>query len=243
VTGDAAFAVLSDRARGFLVTHGSTRPAQSFTVDVSKSLGSESELRPFVSRLEQVDARFSGLQFPVLGGQLAGTMRLGLSGQNNVWRAAVDILVARMATHDSAQCALVISSGGQFGCSWSGEFTPLFDSVDSMLEDVAVWGSLPGWRYVAFLDVELEGVRGAIGDLTADPDASGDLSQWWFGDGVAVSMMPYLNPRRSELSQITVLAESAAVAEEIRERMTAAPQLGGIEIPVKALGRVPMLAG
>jgi hypothetical protein len=240
MTDDAAFSDLSERARRFFAAHRATYAPPPFRIDASSSLSKSPDLHEFAAYLEPINSMYSGLKFPVLGGQLAGEVRLGLHGSNNVWRAGSDVLLARMAAHDTAQCALVLSADGRFGCSWTGEFTPLFDSIGLMLEDAAVWGGLQGWSYVAFLDVLVEGVPGVLADLSRDPSASGNLSQWWIGEDIAVSVAPYLNPARGDKPCTTILAKSAPAAAKVMRELDGVG-FGGIKFRDADLGCVPLL--
>lgn len=240
MTGDLAFSDLSERAQRFFAANRSTYAPPPFRIDASSSLSKSPDLGEFAAYLEPFNLIYAGLRFPVLGGQLTGEMRLGLQGSNNVWRASSEILLARMAAHDTAQCALVLSADGRFGCSWTGEFTPLFDSIGLMMEDTAVWGGLQGWSYVAFLDVLVEDVLGVLGALSMDPSASGNLSQWWFGEDVAVSVSPYLNPARGDNPCTTILAKSALAVAELRRKLDGVG-FDGIKLRDADLGRVPLL--
>ncbi|MEV4705762.1 hypothetical protein [Actinoplanes sp. NPDC049316] len=240
MASDAAFSDLSERAQRFFAANRATYAPPPFRIDTSSSLSKSPDLREFAAHLEPINSIYSGLKFPVLGGQLAGEVRLGLHGSNNVWRARPDILVARMAAHDTAQCAMVLAVGSRFGCSWTGEFTPLFDSIGLMLEDAAVWGGLQGWSYVAFLDAATEHVLGVLGDLSRDSSASGDLSQWWFGEDIAVSVAPYLNPARGDNPRTTILVKSAHAVGRVRRELDGVG-FGGIKLRDAALGCVPLL--
>lgn len=220
---------LSERAQRFFSANA-VREAGTVLDSVADAWGrEEAEGASLAVLLDTLNSRYGGLRVPVLGGQLEGMIRLGFSGRpDSVWEGS-GLLMARFAEHDTAQCALVVASDGRFGCSWAGEFSPLFESLEAMFEDVAVWGSLRGWRYVAEGDFPADEVCRVLGDMESDPVANGWLARWWFGQGLAVSAAAYLNSRRSSHPLVTVLGESTAVVAEARARIAGLPGAPPVE--------------
>jgi hypothetical protein len=117
----------------------------------------------------------------------------------------------------------MISESGAFGCSWSDEFGKLFDSVEHMLECIALWHAFTGWTYVTVFGGTPEEVVATLGGLEADESAAGSTAGWWLGTDVAVVVEPYLTPTVSRRPQVTVLARDEAVAAVVRQRLGDVP--------------------
>ena len=165
------------------------------------------------------DLAYRGLSVVSLGGPLEGEVRLGVNGRRPVRNAGPGLTVFRCASHPTIQCSIVSTVDGRIGCSWSNEFTPLFDSVGHFLENAAAWGNVQGWRYVAVGDVARESVVHVLGDIDVVVPASGEMSGWWVGSDIAVVFQQYLNPSRSRHPQVFVLARTLSSAKEAGRRI------------------------
>jgi hypothetical protein len=212
---------LSARARSFGQRLATLEAFAGVELDLPPVVDGSSEGVANCRAVIQRYQRFRGISLTVAGGPLEGTLTVGTRGSRPFWRTESGTLVVRVGKHDSAQAAMVMSSDGTFGCSWSFEFTPLFDSFEAVVEDAAAWASLEGWRHVSVLAADPATVVQAIPGLEPDTAASGELSQWWTGDGVAVSAAPFLNQRRSSFPQVSVLAESTRKCAELRRTLPA----------------------
>ncbi|GHI40540.1 hypothetical protein [Streptomyces violascens] len=188
------------------------------------------------SRMVFFDEHYGGRNIPVSGGVLAGSLALGCGTRPTLLRSTGDGLMFRMARHDSAQCAIMMSASGQVGSSWSSEFHPLFDSMEHLIEDSAAWHQIRGWHYVAISDFIPSRIVAIIGDVSLDATASGENAKWWLSSKVAIVVHQYLNPgRRSK--QVAILAadelekvrvEQALEAEGIGDQGSIAASLWGI---------------
>lgn len=208
---------LSGRAQTFYGAHATRVPVPDVVISKEWTEGEDGRWASFTADVQRFNRDFAGLRIPVLGGPLAGEVTLGTRRASPVWRLSDGMPVFRAADHDSAQCALVISADGVFGCSWAGEFTPLFDSLDGMLEDVAMWGTLQGWHFaISDAGGSAGSVVTRLGDVRLDEHCSGNMSRWWMGDQVAVSCAPFLNPGRSPRQQISVLVRDRSGASAVR---------------------------
>ena len=165
---------------------------------------------------------WGGVAVPVLGGPLEGSLRLGVCGPDPMWRTEAGEVVFRGAEGDALQCALVIDSQGVGGCSWSGEFSPLFDSCELMFEHGAAWLDVQGWRYASIVGAEPSAVAEQFTDMEIDRVASARLATWWIAPGVRVSSTPYLNPRVSSRPQVIVLVQDKLMVDDVREAVIAA---------------------
>jgi hypothetical protein len=187
------------------------------------------------------DLDYRGLSVVSLGGPLEGKLRLGVNGARPIWRTRQGQGIFRCGSHAGIQCAVVSSVDGRVGCSWSGEFTPLFDSMRLALENAAAWGSMQGWKYVVVEDAASSSMVDLFDDITSDDAASGELSAWWIGDDHAVVAQQYLNPSRSAHPQVSVLAKTSVAEKEIRHRFASAGVSPVAFQVVEAMGVVPML--
>lgn len=218
---------LSDRAANFLDacvrTDAWAGPIRRETIAVDDALvDAGGGIDEALSRMVLFDERFGGRVISVIGGVLVGSLTLGCGARPSLWRSAGGEPVFRMAQHDSAQCAIVMSSSGQVGCSWSSEFHPLFDSIEHFIEDCAAWRQIRGWQYVAISDFDPGRVVGAVGAISPDKSASGEIARWWMADGVAVVAHPYLNPGRGSARQVAVLAADTLRSERVKEQLEVA---------------------
>jgi hypothetical protein len=114
------------------------------------------------------DKTYRGISVFSLGGPLKGELRLGINGERPIWRADHGVEIFRCGVHHAIQCAIVASIDGRLGCSWSGEFTPLFDSVELFIENAAAWATVQGWRYVAVGDISADLALDVLDGLTVD---------------------------------------------------------------------------
>ncbi|MEV6283249.1 hypothetical protein [Kribbella sp. NPDC051770] len=177
-----------------------------------------------VDRARQYASEYGGLRFSVPGGVLEGQLWLAARRPGVLVRAVTDgSFMFLAADHSDAQCAFMISASGAFGCSWSGEFGQLFDSVEHMLECIALWHAFTGWTYVTVFSGTPGAVVATLGALEADESAAGSTTGWWLGTDVVVVAEPYLTPTASKTPQVTVLARDAQVAALIRQRLRGVP--------------------
>jgi hypothetical protein len=218
---------LSDRAAEFVRTQGALlsvdqRPAWARPTHAdSVVVGAREDL---VTRARQYASEYGGLRFAVPGGVLEGQLWLAARRPGVVVRAAADgTYMFLAADHSDAQCALMISESGAFGCSWTDEFGKLFDSVEHMLECVALWHAFTGWTYVTVFGGAPEEVMATLEGLEADESAAGSTAGWWVGTDVAVVVEPYLTPTASPTPQVTVLARDEEVAALVRRRLRDVP--------------------
>ena len=166
---------------------------------------------------ELFEAQYGGLEVTVLGGVLEGKIRFGVGPSDAVWRDRQGVQMFRCASHPTLQCTIVSAVDGRLGCSWSREFTPLFDSVEVFLRDAAMWRVLQGWTYVAV--GALDPARAA--DLGLSPEGPGKGISWWTSPDVVMVAHPYLNPARSPDPQVFVLARNETVKDRVRTRLAA----------------------
>lgn len=175
-------------------------------------------LLPTVVEFERT---YGGLTVPVVGGPLEGEIRLGVHGLDPVWRASDGRLVYRGVSHPTAQCTLLFDSDGRFGTAWRDEFNVMLDSVELVLEQAAAWAALHGWSHSAIVTgAEVAEVVRAVGGLSLDGDASGELSQWWSSDDLVAVSSYALNGRGRAPASIHLVARAAAQAREIRAALT-----------------------
>jgi hypothetical protein len=201
---------LSARARGYFddFSVGGRTPSESDAVE------GPGELASLVNSIER---RYAGRGFPVLGGELEGRMTMSVRRPVSVWPVEGGLEVVRIAGHETAQCSLVVASDGRFGCSWNRRnFVPLFDSLNLLFEDVAVWGSLQGWHFVGHIS-EADPARyaAAVGGLSPDASARGFLSGWWFGEGIAMFFGRSLTHVDGKPPYVEFLADSAERARSV----------------------------
>ncbi len=169
-------------------------------------------------------SEYGGLRFVVPGGVLTGQLWLAARRPGVFVQAAADgTYMFLAADHSDAQCAFMISETGAFGCSWTDEFGKLFDSVEHMIECIALWHAFTGWTYVTVFGGTPEAVVETLGGLEADESAAGSTAGWWLGTDVAVVVEPYLTPTASRTPQVTVLARDEQVAALVRRRLGDVP--------------------
>lgn len=213
-------------------------PPSSIVIDATGLMDESCDLDE-IHRLAHAYYRgYEGRSLDVVGGPLSGGVVLGC-GVNPRLRSSWDgIVMFRAARHRDAQCDVVISENGAFGCSWSDEFHVLFDSVEKFIEDCAAWKGFRGWHYAARLDGELSGLLGLIDEVVMDPILSGGSVTWWIGRNIAIGSHPYLNPARSVNNQSTVLvrrAEDVSILIEVMRK-------GGVRLPV-GMGQMIRVVG
>jgi len=234
---------LSERGRLFMDHHTAqamiTCPDPHSIQDTIDASSLEPSLRKAAHLASQFNAQYEGTAFPVLGGQLEGKIRLGVRGSGWIWRTDDGVVVYRAADHDSAQCAMVLSAEGVFGCSWIGEFTPLFDSLDLLLEHCAAWLEVQGWHHAAVLDTDPATVVSLFPEVTIDNRASGRLAQWWAHADVHIVAAPSLNPR-SNSPEVLVLTRRLADTPKVQTTLLRAGHSVG-DVAAKLKGRVPTL--
>jgi hypothetical protein len=172
------------------------------------------------------DRRYRGISVLSYGGPLEGEVRLGIDGDRPIWRTPDGLEVCRFGRHPAIQCAVVISIDGRLGCSWTGEFTPLFDSVVLFIENAAAWAAVRSWRYVAVGDVSVEVVLDRLDSMTVDASASGRLATWWASPDCAMTAQRWLNPGRGSDPQVCVLARTRVAFDESRRRLGGLPGAG-----------------
>lgn len=184
----------------------------ALTGDV-RELIEKQALESTIAQMRVFDRAFSGWVIDSAGGVLEGALALGCSvGHKGGYlppmlrRGDTGEVYFRMGSHDTAQCAIVMSSDGAVGALWSREFQQLFDSPQHLVEDSALWSELAGWRYVAVLESDPAVVLEWFGPLSLDAAASGQVASWWMGDGLAVVAHPYLTPQSRPRRQVHVLA-------------------------------------
>lgn len=227
----AGLTSLSERAAEYVRRHGvveARRPGRERDVEAILRLARsehetqappEPDLVVVLAAIREFERSYGGLTLPVVGGQLAGRLTLGLCGPQPVWRTSEGRLVYRGADHDTAQCSLVLSAEGEFGSSWSGEFNPMLDSVRLVLEQVAAWAQFQGWHPAGTVIAEPESVAEVFDELTLDPDASGRLSAWWVRPDLTVVSIFDLNYRGLPHPRVKVWAPTAADAARARSKL------------------------
>lgn len=164
---------------------------------------------------------YGDLTIPVVGGPLEGEIRLGVHGLDPVWRASDGRLVYRGARHPTVQCTLLLDADGRFGTAWRDEFNVMLDSVELVLEQAAAWAALHGWSHSAIVTgAEVADVVRAVGGLSLDGDASGELSQWWSSDDFVAVSSYGLNGRGRDPASIHLVARATVQARELRAALT-----------------------
>ncbi|MGW2802787.1 hypothetical protein [Streptomyces sp. NPDC001269] len=233
---------LSKRALRFL-EQSSRRPAvdqsplSSIVIDTAGLMSEAFDLDEIRRLIHGYYRGYEGRSLDVAGGPLSGGMILGCGVNPRLRRSWDGFVMFRAARHRDAQCDIVISENGAFGCSWGDEFHVLFDSVEKFIEDSAVWEEFRGWHYAARLDGELDGLLGLISEVALDPILSEGSITWWIGRNIAIGSHPYLNPARSANNQSTVLVRDAEDVPGLIEAMCES----GFSLPVgmrKAMGVV-----
>lgn len=214
---------LSTRAVRFLDSGGgpATAPhARDVHVDVGKIRGpvDREAVDSLTARLDEINLAYGGLEFTVADGALAGRIGVGSAPSPRAWRYAHQEYALRVARHDVLQCALALSSTGRIGSSWDFDFWPLFDSMEHVIENAAMWNEVRGWSFVAVAECPPEVILSQLAEtpLALDETASGDLAQWWFSRECAVCVERFLNPNRSNLPQVSVLARTNSAGAHVK---------------------------
>ena len=165
--------------------------------------------------MEEFDRSFSGCLIDIAGGVLEGVLALGCSVDLKGSYLAPKVRSGRdgaayfrMGRHDTAQCAIVMSSDGRVGALWLDDFQPLFDSPEYLIEDCALWSEIVGWKYVAVSESDVTMVLEWLGPLSVQDGASTTGASWWRGAGIALVAHPYLSPQRDSRRQVFVLASA-----------------------------------
>ncbi|WP_176930512.1 hypothetical protein [Actinacidiphila guanduensis] len=195
---------------------------RKFSIDVER-LGEpvrSRKVEALIAQVGEVNRVYGGMKVTVPDGALAGQLELGSTGRLQAWQAG-DEYVVRVARHNAIQCALTLSDSGRIGSSWGFDFWPLFDGVGHMVENIAMWNSLRGWRFAALFRGEPQRVLGLLddGSLQLDLVASGSLAQWWVSDDYALSVERFLNPGYGDVPQVSVLARTRLLALDAQSRM------------------------
>lgn len=128
--------------------------------------------------------------------------------------------------HATAQCQIVLSEGGQLGCSWTDEFHLLFDSVESFVEDCAIWREHLGWWYAATLSDDPVSIHLLLGQRATERVRLDSGADWPLGRDVAVASHRFLTdiaPRRT-----VVLARDERGAVGLWRLLRA----NGVDVPV-----------
>jgi hypothetical protein len=206
--------------------------------DFESDWGDSAETRRAIRAFDQ---KYRGMSVRSLGGPLKGEVRLGVNGARPFWRSGTGIAIFRCGDHPSIQCAIVASLDGRFGCSWSGEFTALFDSVELFIENAAAWGMVQGWEYVAVTDVPVNSVLAALDDMAVDVTASGELATWWTAADQVVVVQRHLNPARSVYPQVSVLARTPVAKDSTRRRLADVGMGPSAFDAAETFGQVPQL--
>jgi len=211
LNGTAVWQNLSARAQQYFnaAAVGDPKAYEEGAIEISGELA---------SLINPINRRYAGQSFRIMGGQMAGRLTLGARRSAPPWRLDDRLLVVPIAKHETAQCTFVLASDGRFGSSWNRDFRPLFDSLDLMFEDVAVWGSLQGWHYVGYArEADPATFAADVSGLIPDETASGALSGWWLGDGIAMSFRRFLTHDETRPPYIELLANSAQRARHVAD--------------------------
>ena len=211
---------LSARARAFIDTFSAEEALPLDSWVRAPDIASEWEGLAEARRIASVfDDSYRGISVLSLGGPLKGAVRLGVYGVRPVWRTEQGMIVFRCGIHPTIQCAVVTSVDGRLGCSWTSEFSPLFDSIQLYIENAAAWAVVQGWRYVAVGDVITSSVLSVFDELSVDPLVSGGLAAWWIAADHAMVTQQRLNPAIGGRPQISILARTPAAKEQARSRL------------------------
>ncbi|TDD17097.1 hypothetical protein E1218_28585 [Kribbella turkmenica] len=179
-----------------------------------------------IASARQYASEYGGLRFRVLGGVLEGDLWLAARRPRlSITRAPDGTYMYLAADHGDAQCALVISESGAFGSSWTREFGGLFDSVEHMLECVALWDQVEGWLYVTVFTGDPDKAVELADGLVADEASAGTTSRWWIGADSAVVVEPYLTAAARTTPQVTVLARTNHEAARLATLFSTLPPL------------------
>ena len=211
---------LSERARNFpgitVVNDGIWQASASAAPEIESRWNASPEARHVAERF---DGEYGGLKITFLGGSFEGEVVLGVTGPEAVWRSQQGVEMFKCASHPTLQCAIVSAVDRRLGCSWSREFSPLFDSVALLIEDAAMWGSVQGWSYAAAGAFPVEIALEEFPDLIRDDSASGGLLSWWVSPEVVTAAHQYLSPGRSTHLQVAVLVKTSEAKELVRRAL------------------------
>jgi hypothetical protein len=164
------------------------------------------------ARVEEI---LRGVVLPVFGGDLYGWYRIG-ADQADGWTTPDGVPVARIAEHDTAQCALVMALDGRIGVSWSGEFLPRYSHLNHLVEATAMWASFLDWEYADALRCNAGQVVSALAGSDLVPEASGEYVRWWRAADHAVYAEPRLTEANASVVNVSVLARTKEKAMTIR---------------------------
>jgi hypothetical protein len=215
---------LSDRATRFLHKRGRTLPVDrrpSVANYPQPDFIADGAPETLISEARRYASKYGGLRFSVPGGVLEGQLWLAARQPTVVVQRASDgSYMFLAADHSDAQCGLMISESGAFGCSWAWEFGKLFDSVEHLIECIALWDLFAGWVYVAIFPGEPAEAVAAMGGMVADEASAGSTSSWWVGASSAVVVEPFLTTTASDTSVVTVLARNRDKAAQLKQLLS-----------------------
>ena len=221
---------LSDRARAFLDEQASGAINQGADVslqDAGVSAGRSRDLEA-VRQLALCYRRdYEGRSFKVLGGPLEGTITLGCGPLPRLRESREGVVMFRAARHREAQCDIVLSAEGEFGCSWTGEFHRLYSTIQAFIEDCAIWDDLRGWRVAARVDGNYSRIMAAANVNFESALDLGAAVGWRIGDDVAIGSHAYLNSARGSNMLASVVVSDAQVMQHMLSRLEA----GAVEVP------------
>lgn len=222
-------AELSNRALRFL-REGSVALGQSepgVTLDTTGLTPDALDLAAMYQIVAGYRWDYEGRTLKVAGGPLRGSILLGCGSNPRLRESRNGVIMFRAARHEHAQCDIVVSEHGEFGCSWGDEFHLLFNSVASFIEDCAIWNELRGWHYVARLDGDFDRVLDVLGEITRQEIKLEESAAWRIGDNIAIASYPYLNPARSVNNQTAILIRDKEKVLKMFQFLS----MNGIKIP------------
>jgi hypothetical protein len=228
---------LSERARSLVDQHASSAATFGRTEFEHVGASFDAKKERLSTQVARINDTYGGLRLDVAGGPVWGSMELGSGPHAKPSRSREGMRVIRAARLDELPCAIVVTESGEIGAYWTDECHILFDSIENLIEDCAMWNERRGWHYAAVLDGGLSRVLDAIGGLACDGVASGGHVAWWVTDGISVAAHPYLNPARGRNRQVAIMVRDHGSMENVRDRIRDA----GINVPpgmYEALGRV-----
>ncbi len=189
-------------------------------------VGWDADRSAMLSTARRFARRYEGLDFEVEGGPLEGSILLGGGARPTVRRSREGTPMLDAARHDTAQCQIVLSEGGQVRCSWTDELHLLFDSVESFVEDCAIWREHHGWWYAATLSDDPVSIHVLLGQRATERVRLDSGTDWLLGRDVAVASHRFLTdiaPRRT-----VVLARDERAAIDVRQLL----RTNGMDVPV-----------
>lgn len=176
----------------------------------------------------------AGFTCDFAGGPLEGRVAMVLERPARPWQAAGAGIVVPFADAMDAQYAIVSTRDGRIGCSFSGEFSQVYEDFSSMLTDALHWWGFKDWYYV-FFSAGYPRAELVPPDLTTPVKSPDGCFAWRIGRDWAVSW--HLSPNglgqpEGATSYIAKDAVSAAaLCEWLRSR-------GQQVLDVGRLGRV-----